>query len=250
MNSQYLFRIKTLIVDDEPFARTNLAKLLEPDPEIVLIGECGSGQEAIAAVRKLRPDLLLLDVQMPECDGFDVLETIGGMAPRAIIFVTAFDSYAVKAFEVAALDYVLKPIQEKRLQQSLGRVKEQLSKCQKTNEWLDRFVIKSTGRVLFLAAREVDWIEAADYYACLHTNGKNHLLRRTMSELEHELDPGIFCRIHRGAIVNLHRVRGLELDEQGEYDVLLRDGVRLRLSRTYRREVQARLSLLANQSES
>jgi two-component system LytT family response regulator len=229
--------IRTLIVDDEPLARTNLAVLLRADPEIEIVGESGSGVAAIDDIRRLTPDLLFLDVQMPGCDGFEVLESLGADAPAAIVFVTAYDRYALKAFEVEALDYLLKPFDDARFRRTLVRAKEQVRGNRNPDRQLDRFVVRTAGRVSFLRASEIDWIEAADYYACLHVAGKSHLIRRKMADLERDLDPLRFCRIHRSTIVNRDRIRELTLNPAGEYDVILRDGTRLRLSRRYREQV-------------
>jgi two-component system LytT family response regulator len=226
--------IRTLIVDDEPLARTNLRVLLRADPEIEIVGECGSGVAAVDDIRRLAPDLLFLDVQMPGCDGFEVLESLGADAPPAIVFVTAYDRYALKAFEVSALDYLLKPFDDVRFHRTLARAREQVRRNQNSARKIDRIVVRSAGRVNFLRVSEIDWIEAADYYACLHVAGKSHLLRRKMADLERDLDPACFCRIHRSAIVNRDRVRELKLNAAGEYDVVLHDGTRLRVSRRYR----------------
>jgi two-component system LytT family response regulator len=236
-------RIRALVVDDEPLARSNLTVLLRRDPEIEVVRECGSGMEAIAEIRGSTPDLVFLDVQMPECDGFDVLEMLGGELPPAVVFVTAYDQYALRAFEAGALDYLLKPFDNARFDRALGRAKERIAIGKTPTPTLERFAVKSAGQVSFLKISEVDWIEAADYYSCLHVGPRTHLLRRSMAELEAELDQAVFCRIHRSTIVRLDRVRGLKLNESGEYDVLLEDGTKLRLSRRYRRELQSRLSV-------
>jgi two-component system LytT family response regulator len=232
--------IRTLIVDDEPLARTTIAELLRNDPEISVVGECSSGTEAIEAIRASRPALLFLDVQMPGCDGFDVIEQLGGDAPKAVVFVTAYDQYALKAFEVEALDYLLKPYSDSRFLRVLARAKTLLAQSNAEPRTLDRLMVKSGGRVTFLRAAEIDWIEAADYYACLHVGDRSHLLRRSMADLERELDREVFCRIHRSAIVNITRVRELRLDANGEYEVVLQDGAQLRLSRSYREQLQKR----------
>jgi two-component system LytT family response regulator len=236
-------KIRTLVVDDEPLARTNLTVLLRHDPEIEIIAECGSGEEALAEIRRSEPDLVFLDVQMPECDGFDVLELLGGNLPPAVIFVTAYDQYALRAFEAGALDYLLKPFDNARFDLALRRAKERIDQGKNLPRKIDRLVIKSSGQVLFVKVPEIDWIEAADYYASLHVGTRIHLLRRSMADLERELDPTQFCRIHRSSIINLDRVRGLKLNEDGEYDVVLDNGTRLGLSRRYRQELQARLGL-------
>ena len=237
-------KIRALVVDDEPLARSNIAVLLRDDPEIGTIGECGSGVEALSEIRSAKPDLVFLDVQMPECDGFDVLELLGRDLPQAIVFVTAYDQYALRAFEAGALDYILKPFDNARFKRALDRAKERIRNGKHEPRETERIAIKSSGEVTFLQAREIDWIEAADYYACLHVGAKTHLLRRSMSELEQELDQSIFCRIHRSTIVNLDRVRSLKLNEDGEYEVLLESGARLRLSRRYRKQLQSRLGVL------
>jgi two-component system LytT family response regulator len=236
-------RIRALVVDDEPLARSNLTVLLRRDSEIDVVRECGSGMEALAEIRGSKPDLVFLDVQMPECDGFDVLEMLGGDLPPAVVFVTAYDQYALRAFEAGALDYLLKPFDNARFDRALERAKERIAHDRNPPPTLERFAVKSAGQVSFLKISEIDWIEAADYYSCLHVGARTHLLRRSMAELDQELDQAVFCRIHRSTIVKLDRVRGLKLNENGEYDVLLDDGTRLRLSRRYRKQLQSRLSV-------
>ena len=236
-------RIRALIVDDEPLARSNLSVLLRQDPEIEVVRECGSGMEALAEIRSCRPDLVFLDVQMPECDGFDVLELLGGDAPAAVVFVTAYDQYALRAFEAGALDYLLKPFDNSRFGRALDRAKERIALGREHPRKLDRMAVKSNGQILFLKTADIDWVEAQDYYACLHVGSKSHLLRRSMADLETELDPRMFCRIHRSAIVNLERVHGLKHGEDGESQVLLADGTTLRLSRRHRGQLQSRLGL-------
>ncbi|MBV9179679.1 MAG: response regulator transcription factor [Acidobacteria bacterium] len=235
-------KIRTVVVDDEPLARTNLTVLLRCHPEIETVAECGSGLEALSVIRASKPDLVFLDVQMPECDGFDVIERLGSDTP-SIIFVTAYDSYALRAFEVGALDYLLKPFDNARFERTLERAKERITLAKNGQPAKWPFVIKTAGQVCFVGASEIDWIEAADYYVSLHVGRKTHLLRRSMAELEQELDENTFCRIHRSAIVKLDKVRRLELNESGEYDVLLTNGTRLRLSRRYRKELQSRLRI-------
>jgi two-component system LytT family response regulator len=236
-------KIRTLVVDDEPLARSNLVLLLRLDAEIEIVGECASGMEALTAIRSYKPDLVFLDVQMPECDGFDVLEMLGGDLPPAVVFVTAYDQYALRAFEAGALDYMLKPFDNVRFERALARAKERIGPGQGPPKRMECLAIKSAGQVLFLKISEIDWIEAADYYACLHVGAKSHLLRRSIAELEQELDGSAFCRIHRSTIVNLDRVRGLKLNEDGEYEVLLENGANLRMSRRYRKELQSRLGV-------
>jgi two-component system, LytTR family, response regulator len=234
-------KIRVLVVDDEKLARSNLTVLLSADPEIECVGECDSGQAALAAIRTERPDLVFLDVQMPECDGFDVLEFLGRDLPPAIIFVTAYDRYALRAFETGALDYLLKPFDDARFERALARAKERLRAGRDRPLGVERLAIKSAGQVVFLALAEIDWIEAADYYVSLHVGARTHLLRRSLGDLEQELDPRAFCRIHRSTIINLERLRILRLGADGEYRVVLDDGTELRLSRRYRKPLQDRL---------
>lgn len=234
--------IRTLVVDDEPLARRNLVVLLGRDPDIGPIMECGSGIEAIEAIRRCKPDLVFLDVQMPECDGFDVLEMAGADLPQTIIFVTAYDEYALRAFEAGALDYLLKPFDDARFGRALDRAKDKLAHYAPLQPQAPkRLVVRSPGQLLFLNVSDIDWIEAASYYACLHVGRQTHVLRRTLSELERDLGEGRFIRIHRSTIVNLDRIRGLELHSAGEYEVVLESGVRLRLSRRFRKRLQDRM---------
>jgi two-component system, LytTR family, response regulator len=236
-------RIRALIVDDEPLARSNLSVLLRRDPEIEIVSDCGSGQAGLEQIRAEKPDLVFLDVQMPECDGFDVLELLGNDLPPAIVFVTAYDQYALRAFEAGALDYLLKPFDNARFDRALLRAKERILQAKDQPKKMQRLAIKSAGEVMFLRTSEIDWIEAADYYACLHVGAKSHLLRRSMSELERDLNPETFCRVHRSTIVNLDRVRSLMTGEDGESEILLQNGTTLRMSRSYRKQLQARLGI-------
>jgi two-component system LytT family response regulator len=235
--------IRAVVVDDEALARSSVVSLLRSDPDVVSIVECGSGQEALETVRASKPDLLYLDVQMPECDGFDVIELLGRDIPPAVIFVTAYDEYALRAFEAGVLDYLLKPFDDARFNRALARAKEKLSQLQPRRSQLpERLIVKNAGQVWFIRVQDIDWIEAADYYVCLHVGGKSHLLRRSLTDLEESLAPDSFCRIHRSIMVNLNRVNSIEFDTAGEYEVLLEGGKRLKLSRRYRKELEARLS--------
>lgn len=236
--------IGTVIVDDEPLARANITALLRADPEIIILGECASGKEAVKTVRELRPSLLFLDVQMPDCDGFGVLEALAADVPPAIVFVTAYDQYALKAFEAEALDYLLKPYDNPRFFRVLSRAKASLAHRPVEQRRLERIMVRNAGRISFLKAEEIDWIEAADYYASLHTAGKTHLLRRSMADLERDLEPESFCRIHRSTIVNLTRVREICTDVGGECEVVLTDGARLKVSRGYREKLQVAIHRL------
>jgi two-component system LytT family response regulator len=187
--------------------------------------------------------LLFLDVQMPECDGFDVLERLGKNLPPAIVFVTAYDQYALRAFEAGALDYLLKPFDNARFYLALERAKEKVKDGKNLPRHIDRLVVKGSGQISFVRTSDIDWVEAADYYASLHVGTRTHLLRRSMTELEQDLDRNLFCRIHRSTIVNLDRVEGLKLNQDGDYEVSLANGVRLRLSRGYRKQLQSRLGV-------
>jgi len=234
--------LRVLVVDDEAIARRNLVVLLRRDRDVGAIVECDSGQAAIDEMRRTRADVLFLDVQMPECDGFDVLELMGPDMPAAVIFVTAYDEYALRAFDAGALDYLLKPFDDARFTRALRRAKDRLAlEPAHGRRPVARLVVKNRGRTLFLDASDVDWIEAANYYACLHVGGVTHILRRSLQALEKELDAGTFVRIHRSILVNGDKVRGLELQAGGEYEVVLHSGVRLPLSRRFRRHFQDRM---------
>jgi two-component system LytT family response regulator len=238
-------RMRVLVVDDEPLARRNVTVLLRDDPDIGAIEECGSGVEAIEAIRQWKPDLVFLDVQMPECGGFDVLELLGADLPHAVVFVTAYDEYALRAFEAGALDYLLKPFDDARFGRALNRAKDKLAHYAKPQpQSAQRLVVRSPGRLLFLSVSDIDWIEAASYYACLHVGDDTHIIRRTLSELERDLE-GKFIRIHRSIIVNLDRIHGLELQSGGDYEVVLKSKVRLRLSRRFRKRLEDRMDAMS-----
>ena len=246
VNSGKVAKVRVLIVDDEPPARRNVAMLLEADGDIEIIAECGSGKDAVASIRKLRPDLVFLDVQMPESDGFDVVEMLGDELPPAVVFVTAYDQYALQAFEAGALDYLLKPFDNARFYRALARAKAKIALARRSAPTpIDRLVVKSAGQVFFIPISDIDWIEAADYYACLHVGARTHLLRRSLADLEQELESSVFCRVHRSAIVNVDRVRTLKLNADGEYNVVLENGAELRLSRRFRKHLQERLARMS-----
>jgi two-component system LytT family response regulator len=255
-------KIKTLIVDDEPLARRNLRVLLEQDPQIEIVDECRNGHEAVQAINTHSPDLIFLDIQMPEMDGFDVLGRVGPEQIQAIIFVTAFDQYALKAFEVHALDYLLKPFDDERFVRALERAKSQIAASEidklsqrllalledrKTERrdsdasYLTRLMIKTSNRMMLLKIDEIDFIEADGNYAKLHAGKKTHLLREKMNDLEGRLDPAKFVRIHRSIIVNLDRIKEMHPHFNGDYIVVLDDGRQLRLSRSRRENLEARL---------
>jgi two-component system, LytTR family, response regulator len=241
--------VRVLVVDDESLARSNVTVLLRDDPDIASVAECASGLDALEAIRNSKPDLVFLDVQMPECGGFDVLELLGNDLPPAIIFVTAYDEYALRAFEAGALDYLLKPFDDARFARALHRAKDKLAHyAPSRSKPAQRLVVRSRGQVLFLTVADIDWIEAAGYYACVHAGSETHIIRRTLSELEQDLGDERFIRTHRSTIVNLERIRGLELAHGGEYEVLLKSEVRLPLSRRFRKRLQDRMGALSGRS--
>jgi two-component system LytT family response regulator len=248
-------KVRTLIVDDEELGRKRIRKLLALESEFEIVGESCDGCEAIRAIEKLAPDLVFLDVQMPELGGFDVLARIAPQKMPVIIFVTAHDQFALKAFEAQALDYLLKPFDDERFAQSLqrvrtylngnesGEIKERLAKLaeglSKGRHYLSRVAVKSAGRVLFLKAGEIDWIEAAGNYVNLHVGTETYLLRSRMNDLEKRFDPEQFFRIHRSTIVNLDRVKELKPLFKGEAIVVLKDGQQLSASRNGSQRLQA-----------
>ncbi len=233
--------IRTLVVDDEPLARSSVLALLKRDPQIEVVGQSAGGADALEDIRRLSPDLVFLDVEMPECDGFDVLEMLGSAGGPVIVFVTAYDKYAIAAFDAGALDYVLKPFDDARFHLALARAKERIHAAGSLPGSLRNIAIKSHGSVSFIPVERIDWIEAADYCSRLHIAGTRHLLRRSMADLERDLEGLDFCRIHRSTIVNLWRVSEVGPDENGDYEVRLIDGSAHRLSRRYRRDFQARI---------
>src|SRR6185369_16080929 len=253
MTEKAKHKIRALIVDDEPLARQNIRILLQADPEVEIIGECGSAAAAIKAIREKTPDLVFLDIQMPKMSGFDILKQLDTNQIPIIIFVTAYDEYALKAFEAQALDYLLKPFDDSRFEMAVQRAKSQIAQRQASElshklravlmdedqfyadepsdgSYLTQLMIKTSSRVFFLNVEEIDWIEAADYYVQLHFKGKSHLLRETMNELVAKLNPKKFMRIHRSAIINLDRVK-LVQPRASEYVVILSDNTEIKLSR-------------------
>jgi two-component system LytT family response regulator len=251
-------KIKTLIVDDEAIARERVRRFLDAESDIEILGECRDGCETVAAIRKLQPDLVFLDIQMPQMSGFEVLAAIGSEPLPAIVFVTAYDQYAIQAFAVHALDYLLKPFNQERFRQTLNHVRKQLARRDEDSshnsvdsrllsllediksgpKYAERLVIKATGRVYFLKTDEIDWIEACGNYVNLHAGDETHLLRETLSHLEGRLNPAKFLRIHRSRLVNLDRIKELTPLFNGDYTVSLQDGTELVLSRTYRDRLQ------------
>jgi two-component system LytT family response regulator len=257
--------IRVLVVDDEPAAREGLCQLLAGDPEVTLVGECANGREALDALRRDPADVLFLDVQMPGLDGFGVLRELGADRAPVVVFVTAYDQYALHAFDVHALDYLLKPFSDERFQESLERAKAHVRRGRlgelgrrlaalvaeldrpaspaatgepATGTYLDRLVIKSGGRVTLLRVTDIDWIDAEGDYVRIHVGRQWHLLRETMKNLEAQLDPRRFVRIHRSTIVNIERVKELQPFFRGEYVLVLHEGTTLKLSRGYREHLE------------
>jgi two-component system LytT family response regulator len=247
-------KIRTLIVDDELLARDRMRQLLLKESAVEIIGECSDGRTAVATIREQSPDLVFLDVQMPELDGIGVAEAIGPAAAPVIVFVTAHDKFALRAFEIHAVDYLLKPFDSERFQKALQRALEQVR--QRENSTLierqaaliaelksprldDRIAVKSSGYVVWVKLDEVDWIGSADNYAELHVGAKSHLLRETMAALESRLDPKKFVRISRSVIVNAPRIRELKRLFYGGCELILQDGTRLTSSRRYRDKLKS-----------
>ena len=242
-------RIRALIVDDEELARARLRQLLEGEPDIEIAGECADGHEAVAAIKKSPPDLVFLDVQMPELDGFGVLEAVGTEPMPVIVFVTAHDRFALRAFEVHAVDYLLKPFDRERFQKALRHAMEQVrSRDNQTlrerqsallADWQSsQIAVKSAGSVAWVKLEAIDWIGSADNYAELHVGAKSHLLRETLGALESRLAPERFVRISRSAIVNRQRIKELRHLFYGGYEIILQDGTRLTLSRRQRTKLK------------
>jgi two-component system LytT family response regulator len=248
-------QIRALVVDDEPLARGMIREMLEHDPEAEFVGECANGREAIDAIRSLSPDIVFLDVQMPELGGFEVLDSFKEDELPTIIFVTAYDQYALRAFEVHACDYLLKPFDRERFdkawQRAKGSVAEDranrrdsrilalLEELKARSQYIERLVIKAEGRVFFLDVDDIHYIEAEGNYVGVHNGQKSYLLRETISGLESQLDPKKFLRIHRSAIVKIDKIKELQPWFHGEYRVILEGGKQLMLSRNYRANMQA-----------
>jgi len=246
--------LTALIVDDEPLAREGLRMLLARDREVTAIHEARDGREAVAAIHDTRPDLVLLDVQMPEMDGFAVVKEIGAERMPAVVFVTAHDQYAIQAFEISAIDYLLKPVTEERFAQALARAKLRihlkpadeasrqilslLETIASPRRYLKRLAVRSAGKTVFVEVEDVDWIEAAENYVQLHTAQSGHLLHVAMNTLEKSLDPETFQRIHRSVIVNVRRIKELQPALHGEYVVTLQNGVRLQSGRMYHEKLK------------
>jgi two-component system LytT family response regulator len=280
--------MRVLIVDDEPIARRRISRLLKLEDDVEVVDEVGSGTDAVTAIREMHPDLVFLDVQMPDKDGFAVVNELGTDPMPAIVFVTAYNEYAVKAFDVNAIDYILKPFDPERFRSAFARARTHLEQKSSAEagrrikalleevlgedratalaasaanggaggnggarglapaaparaRHLDRLMVKHDGRVYFVKVSDVDWFEAAGNYVRVHVGRVSHLIRETMHGIESQLDPNQFARIHRAVIVNLDRIRELQPWFAGDYIVILRDGRQLKLSRTYREALQARM---------
>ncbi len=245
--------MRILIADDEPFARQRLSMLLRSEPDVEIVAECVNGEEAVELASREPLDLVLLDINMPGLDGFQTMaKVVGGELPL-VVFITAFDQHALRAFEVRAFDYLLKPFDSARLKQTIQRARVQLQRMkqetgnQKVLAMLenmqgkparDRFAIKNGGRIYFLSANDVDWIEAEHNYVRIHASGEAHMLRERLSALEQELDSRRFRRIHRSAIVNIDRIRELQPWFRGDYVVILQNGQQLTMSRTFRENLK------------
>lgn len=248
---------KALIIDDEALARRRLRSMLSKNPALEVIGECANGEEAVVAILNSSPDLIFLDVQMPEMDGFEVLEAIGRESMPAVIFVTAYDQYALKAFEVHAVDYLLKPFNRDRLEQALSRamtalenravgdlnrsILALLDKLKEGIRYARRLLVKAHGRIHLLSVNDIEWIEADDYYASVHLGQDSFLIRESLSHLQQRLDPRQFLRIHRSSIINVRCIKELQSWFHGEYLVIMKNGTKLHISRSYQKDVLAAL---------
>jgi two-component system LytT family response regulator len=247
--------IRAAIVDDEPLARLRIRNLLSEEPDVSIVAECANGKDAIETLEESPPDLLFLDIQMPEIDGFDVLQAIGVDRVPVVIFVTAYDQFALRAFEAHALDYLLKPFDDERFGAALQRARERIRQHQGgdldrrlqtllenvrgEHSYLRRLVVPSGHRSIFVRTEHIDWIEAERNYVRLHVGGKAHLLRENITRMAATLDPDMFCRIHRSTIVNVDRIQSVEPLFHGEYQLTLHDGTKLTSGRSYRRGLHA-----------
>jgi two-component system LytT family response regulator len=243
--------IHAVITDDEVLARQKLRQLLRDEPEFEIVGECATAAETIALVRSTKPNLLFLDIRMPGMDGFDIIGELASepnfVMPR-IIFTTAYDRYAIRAFEIHAVDYLLKPFTEERLRSAVERARQQIqapAQAAQTNgaegqngrEYTKRIVFKSRGRILFLPLSDIRWIGAEENYVRICTESETHLLRETMTHLEEKLDPQMFLRVHRSSIVNLQYVKEVRTEKDGEFAVMLVNGQKIAMSRSYRSRI-------------
>ncbi len=242
-------KIRTVIVDDEDLARDRMQTLLAEQPDIEIVGLCSDGTSAIETIERERPDLVFLDVQMPGMDGFEVVENLDPSRMPAIVFVTAYDGHALRAFEINALDFLLKPFDQTRFEKALERARGQVNRDRSSlidarlvslleglheeRKYPERLIVKSGGRVFFVRTEDIDWVEASGNYVKIHAKGEAHLIRESMKNMEAKLDAKTFVRIHRSAIVNIDRIKELEPWFHGEYVVIMRDGTRLTASRVF-----------------
>jgi two-component system LytT family response regulator len=249
--------LRVLLVDDEPLVRQGIRDFLEDEPEVTVVGECGNGVEALETIAREQVDLVFLDIQMPELDGLGVAGALSGQDGPVVVFVTAYSEHAVRAFEMNAVDYILKPFDRDRFSAALARARARrasgeqealsqrlaavLGELQRSRGQAQRVLVRSEGRIRFVPVADIDWIEAADNYARLHVGPERHLVRETMANLEARLDPAQFARIHRSSIVNIARIRELQPTFNGEYAVLLSTGAKLTLSRGYREALRERI---------
>jgi two-component system, LytTR family, response regulator len=250
-------RLRVLVVDDEMPARQRLVDLLKKDPQVGRVSEAANGKAAVEIIGREAPDLVFLDVQMPELDGLQVIETVGAAAMPLTVFITAYDQHAIRAFEANALDYLLKPFSDERWEAALARAKTRLDECNlrefgrsvlhmlatrsEPGRYIDRLVVKDSGTTRFIRVADIDWIEGAGVYVNLHVAGKELLYRSALHELAGHLDPLRFIRVHRSAIVNIDSILQLQPISHGEFEIVLKDGHRSRLSRTYRTQLEKRL---------
>ena len=246
--------LRALIVDDEAVARRRIRRLLEHEAEVTISGECADGASAVTAIRTSHPDLVFLDVQMPECDGFDVVQQVPPQELPAVVFVTAHDRFALRAFDVHAIDYLLKPFTRERFRTALDRVREHLARrdhdaglralvgeLRTRARYVRRLSVRSGDRIVVMDVAGIDWLGAADNYVYVHAGSKTYLIRETLTALERQLDPDRFVRIHRSTLVHIDRIVELRAATHGDFEVLLRDGTRLTLSRTCRGRLEQAL---------
>ncbi len=253
-------KIRVLVVDDEPLARRGIRQLLEAEKDFEIVGEAANGREAVAAVHKLAPDLVFLDIQMPLLDGFAFVENISAGKRPETVFITAYDEHAIRAFEINALDYLLKPIDAERFQKTLNRVRERMNNIQTTDldrrlstgtrapesagseggqpGYLERVAVKEAGRITFVDVVGIDWISSEGNYVRLHTKDRTHLVRETMDGIESKLNPRKFLRLRRSTTVRVEQIKELRHSLNGEYVVVLKDGTRLSSSRRYRQKLK------------
>lgn len=249
ISTQELPKIRAVIVDDEELGRDRIQTLLGMQADVEIVAVCADGPSAVETIERAQPDLVFLDVQMPGMDGFEVVENLDPTRLPAVVFVTAHDGHAIKAFEIHALDFLLKPFDQTRFEKALERARTQiaakkgpvidsrlvslLEELREERKYPERLIVKSSGRVFFVRTEEIDWVEASGNYVKIHTKSEAHLLRESMKNMESKLDPKIFVRIHRSAIVNIDRIKELEPWFHGEYIVIMRDGTRLTASRVF-----------------